>query len=89
MLNVLHTHRRETHSDELSLKPGFVLDGVEAGELTPRHVNHTVMHIWVLGGGVVAPDDHVLHMGRRNTATHCHLQKADEARRPSFMKCRR
>lgn len=67
-----------THSDELSFKPGFILNSVKAGKLTSRHVNHTVMHIWVLGGGVVAPDDHILNMGCRNTTTHRHLQKADK-----------
>lgn len=70
-----------THSNEISFKPGFVLDSIEAGELTPRHINHTVMHIWVLGGGVVAPDDHILNMGGRNTTTHRHLQEGDKARR--------
>ncbi len=63
-----------THSDEISFKPDIILDCIKAGELAPRHVDHAVMHVWVLGGRVVAPDDHILHVGGRNAAAHRHLQ---------------
>lgn len=62
------------HSYEISFEPGVILDGVEAGELTAGHVDQAVVHVWVLGGWVVAPDDHVLHVGGRNAAAHRQLQ---------------
>lgn len=63
------------HSDEISFKPGIILDCFKAGELATRHVDQAVMHVWVLGRRVVAPDDHIFHMGGRNATTHCHLQE--------------
>lgn len=63
-----------THSNEISFKPGIILDGIKAGKFTTRHVDQAVMHVWVLGGRVVAPDDHILHMGGRNATAHRHLQ---------------
>lgn len=63
-----------THSDELALQPGIVLDSLEAGELAAGHLDHAVMHVGVLGGRVVSPDDHVPHGGGRDAAAHRHLQ---------------
>lgn len=63
-----------TYSDELSFEPGIIFDCIKAGELATRLVDHTMVHIWVLGGRVVAPDDHILHMGGRNATAHRHLQ---------------
>lgn len=80
MQNVSHSNRYRysrsslTHSDEISCKPGIILDCIKAGELATRHVDQAVMHVWVLGGRVVAPDDHILHVGRRNATAHRHLQ---------------
>lgn len=65
-----------THSNEISFKPGIILYSIKAGELTSRHIDHTVMNIWVLGGRVVTPDDHILHLACRNTTPHCYLKKA-------------
>lgn len=64
-----------THSDELSFEPGVVLDGLEAGQLTAGHVDQAVMHVRVLGGRVVAPDDDVPHVAGRNATAHSHLQQ--------------
>lgn len=63
-----------TYSDELSFEPGIIFDCIKAGELATRLVDHTMVHVWVLGGRVVAPDDHILHMGGRNATAHRHLQ---------------
>lgn len=64
-----------THSDELSFEPGVILDRLEAGQLTARHVDYAVVHVRVLGGGVVAPDNDIPYVAGRNTTAHGHLQQ--------------
>lgn len=34
----------------------------------------SVMHIWVLSGGVISPDNHILYAVRGHADTHRHLQ---------------
>lgn len=67
-----------THSDELSFEPGVILDSLEAGQLTARHVDDAVVHIRVLGRGVVAPDNHIPYAAGGNTAAHGHLQQQQQ-----------
>lgn len=70
--NFMSNHR--THRNEIAFEPSIIFDGIKAGELTTRHVDHAVVHIWILGGWVVSPDDHIPHMSGRNTTAHRHLK---------------
>lgn len=65
------------HRDEVSSEPGFVLDGVVGGRLGAVEVDLGVVDVGVLGGGVVPPDDDVLHFVGGHAATHRHLQVRD------------
>ena len=66
-----------THGDEVSSEPGLVLHGVVGVLLYSLDGDLGVVHVGVLRGRVVPPDDHVLHFVRRNTAAHRHLQDRD------------
>lgn len=66
--------KSSTHSNEIAFKPIIILDCIKAGQLTAGHVDLAVVNIWVLCGGVVPPDDHILHLSGWNTTAHCHLQ---------------
>lgn len=62
-----------THRDEVSSEPGIVLDGLVGFRLGSLEVDLSVVDIGVLGGGVVAPDDDVLHLVRGHATAHRHL----------------
>lgn len=64
-----------THRDEVPLEPGFVLHGVVRRHLGAVDVDLGVVDVGVLGGGVVAPDDDVLHFVGGDAAAHRHLQE--------------
>lgn len=64
------------HRDEPSFEPRLVLDGVVHGRLGAVQVDFGVVDIGVLGGGVVPPDDDVLHFVRGDATTHRHLQES-------------
>lgn len=72
----MHLLAHLTHGDELSFEPGVILDGLEAGQLTAGHVDYAVVHVRVLGGGVVSPDNDIPHATGRDTTAHGHLQPA-------------
>lgn len=69
--------KASAHRDEVSSEPGFVLDGVVHGRLGAVDVDLGVVDVGVLGGGVVPPDDDVLHFVGGDAATHRHLQEKD------------
>ena len=57
-----------THLDEVSLDPRIILDGIIHRCLRSVLQDAGVGHIWELGGGVVAPDNHVSH----SVCSHAH-----------------
>lgn len=65
-----------THRDEVSPEPGVVLDSLVSVRLGPVDVDLGMVHIRVLGGGVVAPDDDVLNLVRGHTAAYRHLEES-------------
>lgn len=77
MAATFFTGRRQTHRDEVSSQPGVVLHAVVDGLLRAVDVDHGVVDVGVLSGGVVPPDDDVLHVVRGNATTHRHLQVAE------------
>ena len=50
-----------THLDEVSLDPSIILDGIIDRCLRSILLDIGMGHIRELGGGVVAPDNHVSH----------------------------
>lgn len=64
---------RSAHRDEVSFEPGIVLHGGVGVLLGALDVDLGVVDVGVLGGGVVPPDDDVLHAVRGHLATHRHL----------------
>lgn len=63
-----------TYRNEIPLQPGFVLHCIEASHVLPLHIHLAVVDVRVLRGGVISPDDHILHTLWRNATTHCHLE---------------
>lgn len=77
MLNVTSQCSGEVasaHRDELSSEPRLVLHSLVHARLSAMKVHLGVVDVRVLGGGVVPPDDDVLHFVRGDTATYRHLQ---------------
>lgn len=68
---------QNTHWDEFPPEPRLVLDGVVGRHLGAVDVDLGMVDVRVLGGGVVPPDDDVLHVVGRDAATHRHLQVRD------------
>lgn len=62
------------HRDEVSSEPRLVLHSLVHARLSAMKVHLGVVDVRVLGGGVVPPDDDVLHFVRGDTATYRHLQ---------------
>ena len=71
------TRTSSTHRDEVSSEPGVVLDDLVGSHLAALDGDLGVVDVGVLGGGVVSPDDDVLHVVGGNAATHRHLQVRD------------
>lgn len=71
------TRSSSTHRDEVSSEPGVVLDDLVGSHLAALDGDLGVVDVGVLGGGVVSPDDDVLHVIGGNAATHRHLQVRD------------
>lgn len=65
------------HRDEVSFQPRLVLDGVVHAHLGAVDVDLGVVDVGVLGGGVVPPDDDVLHFVGGDAASDRHLQETD------------
>lgn len=77
MLNVTSQCSGEVvsaHRDEVSSEPRLVLHSIVHACLSAMKVHLGVVNVRVLGGGVVPPDDDVLHFVRGDTATYRHLQ---------------
>lgn len=62
------------HRDEVPPQPRLVLDGVVHVLLGALDVDLGVVDVGVLGGGVVPPDDDVLHFVGGDAASHRHLR---------------
>lgn len=71
------TRSSSTHRDEVSSEPGVVLDDLVGSHLAALDGDLGVVDVGVLGGGVVSPDDDVLHVIGGNATTHRHLQVRD------------
>lgn len=63
----------KTYGDEVSLQPSVVLHCVKGCLVFALNVNLAVVNIRVLGGRVVAPNDHIPHIVCWNATAHRHL----------------
>lgn len=64
----------KTYRNEIPLQPGFILHRIEASHVLPLLIHLAVVDVRVLRGGVISPDDHILHKLCWNATTHCHLE---------------
>lgn len=90
MLNVTSQCSGEvvnTHRDEVSSEPRLVLHSLVHARLSAMKVHLGVVNVRVLGGGVVSPDDDVLHFVRGDTATYRHLQNRAGCGRQYNLSC--
>ena len=76
MVAVLETVFK-VYLNEVFLDPFIILNCIIHGRLLPITQDVSMRHIWELGGGVVAPDDHVPHSicSHTNTSGNLHTRK--------------
>ena len=77
----------KVYLNEVFLDPFIILNCIIHGCLLPVTQDVSMRHIWELGGGVVAPDDHVPHSICSYTNTSRNLQMGKEQTSPIGARC--